>query len=221
MRPFSNSSQAGGYDDPRWWRPDDWAWVRSRWDRDTRSSGNSTTARLVLARDVRPACRCRCRGRSTSVRPRRRRTHDGAARGCRPKRSSSARPTARRRAAAKAAIRGASDEPSAEHGAFDFVELGSASGRQPSGRPQRLGHRRSRRQRLGVDEHRRSRRFPVSPSSRRYPEYSADFFDGEHFVMKGASPATARSRCSVRRSATGFARDIPYVYATLPLCEER
>ena len=25
-----------------------------------------------------------------------------------------------------------------------------------------------------------------------YPEYSADFFDGEHFVMKGASPATAR-----------------------------
>jgi formylglycine-generating enzyme required for sulfatase activity len=23
-----------------------------------------------------------------------------------------------------------------------------------------------------------------------YPQYSADFFDGEHFVMKGASPAT-------------------------------
>ena len=25
-----------------------------------------------------------------------------------------------------------------------------------------------------------------------YPEYSADFFDGQHYVMKGASPATAR-----------------------------
>jgi formylglycine-generating enzyme required for sulfatase activity len=25
-----------------------------------------------------------------------------------------------------------------------------------------------------------------------YPEYSADFFDGEHVVLKGASPATAR-----------------------------
>ena len=25
-----------------------------------------------------------------------------------------------------------------------------------------------------------------------YPEYSADFFDGQHYVMKGASPVTAR-----------------------------
>ena len=27
---------------------------------------------------------------------------------------------------------------------------------------------------------------------RSYPEYSADFFDGQHYVMKGASPATAQ-----------------------------
>ncbi len=33
--------------------------------------------------------------------------------------------------------------------------------------------------------------FPGFQPMRSYPEYSADFFDGEHLVMKGASPATA------------------------------
>ena len=46
-----------------------------------------------------------------------------------------------------------------------------------------------------------------------YPEYSADFFDEEHFVMKGASPATAREllRPSFRN---WFRARYPYVYAT-------
>ena len=46
-----------------------------------------------------------------------------------------------------------------------------------------------------------------------YPEYSADFFDGEHFVMKGASPATAREllRPTFRN---WFRARYPYVYAT-------
>jgi iron(II)-dependent oxidoreductase len=46
-----------------------------------------------------------------------------------------------------------------------------------------------------------------------YPEYSADFFDGEHFVMKGASPATAREliRPSFRN---WFRAHYPYVYAS-------
>ena len=45
-----------------------------------------------------------------------------------------------------------------------------------------------------------------------YPEYSADFFDGEHFVMKGASPLTARSL--VRRGFRNWFRaSYPYVYA--------
>ena len=46
-----------------------------------------------------------------------------------------------------------------------------------------------------------------------YPEYSADFFDGDHFVMKGASPATAREllRPSFRN---WFRPRYPYVYAT-------
>jgi ergothioneine biosynthesis protein EgtB len=46
-----------------------------------------------------------------------------------------------------------------------------------------------------------------------YPEYSADFFDDRHLVMKGASPATAREL--VRRSFRNWFRPTyPYVYAT-------
>ena len=50
-----------------------------------------------------------------------------------------------------------------------------------------------------------------------YPEYSADFFDGEHFVMKGASPATAREllRPTFRN---WFPRAIPICLRNLPLC---
>jgi formylglycine-generating enzyme required for sulfatase activity len=47
---------------------------------------------------------------------------------------------------------------------------------------------------------------------RSYPEYSADFFDGRHFVMKGGSPATAieLTRPSFRN---WFRGNYPYVYA--------
>ena len=45
-----------------------------------------------------------------------------------------------------------------------------------------------------------------------YPGYSADFFDGKHFVMKGGSPRTAR--CMLRRSFRNwFQPHYPYVYA--------
>ncbi len=46
-----------------------------------------------------------------------------------------------------------------------------------------------------------------------YPEYSADFFDEEHFVMKGASPAT--DRALLRPTFRNWFRPrYPYVYAT-------
>jgi gamma-glutamyl hercynylcysteine S-oxide synthase len=49
-----------------------------------------------------------------------------------------------------------------------------------------------------------------------YPEYSADFFDNQHYVMKGASPGTAREL--VRRSFRNWFRaQYPYVYATFRL----
>ena len=55
--------------------------------------------------------------------------------------------------------------------------------------------------------------FPGFRPMASYPEYSADFFDGEHFVMKGASPATAREllRPTFRN---WFRARYPYVYAT-------
>jgi gamma-glutamyl hercynylcysteine S-oxide synthase len=46
-----------------------------------------------------------------------------------------------------------------------------------------------------------------------YPQYSADFFDGRHFVMKGASPVTSRNL--IRRSLRNwFYEDYPHMYAT-------
>jgi formylglycine-generating enzyme required for sulfatase activity len=45
-----------------------------------------------------------------------------------------------------------------------------------------------------------------------YPEYSADFFDGQHYVLKGASPVTPREL--VRRTFRNWFRGTyPYVYA--------
>jgi formylglycine-generating enzyme required for sulfatase activity len=45
-----------------------------------------------------------------------------------------------------------------------------------------------------------------------YPLYSADFFDGMHYVMKGAAPVTASSL--VRRSFRNwFYFDYPYMDA--------
>lgn len=54
--------------------------------------------------------------------------------------------------------------------------------------------------------------FPGFAPMPSYPEYSADFFDGQHYVMKGASPATAREL--VRRTFRNWFRaTYPFVYA--------
>jgi gamma-glutamyl hercynylcysteine S-oxide synthase len=52
-----------------------------------------------------------------------------------------------------------------------------------------------------------------------YPGYSANFFDGKHYVMKGGSPRTAA--CMLRRSFRNwFQPYYPYVYATFRCVEE-
>jgi len=52
-----------------------------------------------------------------------------------------------------------------------------------------------------------------------YPGYSADFFDGKHFVMKGGSPRTAS--CMLRRSFRNwFQPHYPYAYATFRCVED-
>jgi iron(II)-dependent oxidoreductase len=52
-----------------------------------------------------------------------------------------------------------------------------------------------------------------------YPGYSADFFDGEHYVLKGASPRTASKL--VRPSFRNWFRSsYPYAYTTFRLVEK-
>ncbi len=55
--------------------------------------------------------------------------------------------------------------------------------------------------------------FPGFEPMASYPNYSADFFDGRHFVLKGASPATAKEL--IRPTFRNWFRgNYPYVYAT-------
>jgi formylglycine-generating enzyme required for sulfatase activity len=55
--------------------------------------------------------------------------------------------------------------------------------------------------------------FPGFEPMPSYPVYSTDFFDGKHYVLKGASPVTAKEL--VRRSFRNWFRgNYPYLYAT-------
>ncbi len=102
--------------------------------------------------------------------------------------------------------------PDARHGVFDFASWDPApAGSHPDGRSA-----------WGVEDlvgngwEWTSTRFGPFPGFRpraSYPEYSVDFFDGDHFVMKGGSPATARDllRPTFRN---WFRARYPYVYAT-------
>ena len=55
--------------------------------------------------------------------------------------------------------------------------------------------------------------FPGFTPHPAYPEYSADFFDGQHFVLKGASCFTER-RLQRRSFRNWFFWNYPYMYAT-------
>ena len=61
--------------------------------------------------------------------------------------------------------------------------------------------------------------FPGFAAMPFYPGYSANFFDGMHYVMKGGSPRTAA--CMLRRSFRNwFQPHYPYVYATFRCVED-
>ena len=110
------------------------------------------------------------------------------------------------------------DEPSPRHGVFDFSSWDpEPAGSHPAGRSA-----------FGVEDlvgngwEWTGTPFAPFPGFRpmaSYPEYSADFFDGEHYVLKGASPATARAllRPSFRN---WFRPQYPYVYATFRLARD-
>jgi len=109
--------------------------------------------------------------------------------------------------------------PDARHGVFDFTSWDPApAGSHPDGRSA-----------WGVEdlvgngwEWTRTpfAPFPGFAPQATYPEYSADFFDGDHFVLKGGSPATASDllRPTFRN---WFRRRYPYAYATFRCVRER
>ncbi len=61
--------------------------------------------------------------------------------------------------------------------------------------------------------------FPGFTSRATYPGYSANFFDGEHYVLKGGSPRTG-SRLLRASFRNWFRRDYPYVYAGFRCVDE-
>ena len=60
--------------------------------------------------------------------------------------------------------------------------------------------------------------FPGFQARESYPGYSANFFDGDHYVMKGGSARTA-ARLLRRSFRNWFRPDYPYLYATFRCVE--
>jgi ergothioneine biosynthesis protein EgtB len=110
------------------------------------------------------------------------------------------------------------EAPSAQHGNFDFQQWDPApAGSYPDGASA-----------FGVRDlvgngwewtRTEFAPFPGFVAMPFYPGYSANFFDGKHYVMKGGSPRTAA--CMLRRSFRNwFQPHYPYVYATFRCVED-
>ena len=200
---------AGGYDDDRWWRPEDWRWLRDErmrhplfWERHDESwfwRGMFGLIPLPLAWPVyvsqaEASAYARWRGVRLPTEAEFQRAAFGSPGGD------------------EQPYPWGSDEPTAIHGTFDFS----------SWDPEPVGSHPAGRSAWGADDlvgngwewtSTPFGPFPGFHAMATYPEYSADFFDGEHVVMKGASPATAREllRPTFRN---WFRARYPYVYAT-------
>ena len=205
---FLEFVDAGGYRDPRWWRPDDWAWVQREavahplfWERPGgawhwRAMFGLVPLPLawpVYVSHAEASAYARWRGVRLPSEAEFQRAAFGS-------------PEGERRHPWGA------EAPSPAHGVFDFSSWDpEPAGSHPAGASA-----------WGVEDlvgngwewtgtpFAPFRGFQPMAS---YPEYSADFFDGEHFVMKGASAATARDllRPTFRN---WFRARYPYVYAT-------
>ncbi|MGE3275521.1 MAG: SUMF1/EgtB/PvdO family nonheme iron enzyme [Vicinamibacterales bacterium] len=200
--------EAGGYDDPQWWTATDWEWLRASgtthppfWRRVDGTWHWFGMFELLPLPERWPAyvshaearAYARWRGRRLATEAEIQRAMYGAPDG-----------STRRHPWGDAA-------PTADHGVFDFT----------SWEPQPLGTHPAGRSAWGLDDVVGNgwewtstifEGYPGFAPLASYPEYSADFFDGQHFVMKGASPATAREllRPSFRN---WFRAHYPYVYA--------
>lgn len=206
---FMAFMDAGGYDNPRWWKPEDWAWVRDQglshphfWQRD----GASWYWRGMFERFPLPL--------SWPVWV----THAEAnayASWCGMRLPTEAE---YQRAALGTPEGGerrypwGDEAPTFMHGVFGFSSFD----------PQPVGSHPAGASAWGVHDlvgngwewtSTPFAPFPGFVAMAEYPEYSTDFFDGKHFVMKGASPSTALEllRPSFRN---WFRTRYPYVFAS-------
>jgi iron(II)-dependent oxidoreductase len=182
--------EAGGYRDSRWWRPEDWAWVQNEriahprfWER--RGAGADTAwfwtgmfacVPLPLSWPVFVSC-----AEASAY---------AAWRGARLPTEAEFQRAAFGSPDGERQHPWGGEPPSASHGVFDFNSWDpEPAGTHPAGASA-----------WGVEDlvgngwewtSTPFQPFPGFQPMASYPEYSADFFDGEHFVMKGASSATA------------------------------
>jgi ergothioneine biosynthesis protein EgtB len=210
---FMDFVDAGGYRDPRWWTPADWAWVRAEkvthprfWEFDGAPGAGSWYWRGMFERVPLPA--------SWPV------YVTWAEANAFASWSGRRLPSEAEYHRAAYGLRGGGERPTAWHedadgaapGNFDFVRWD----------PEPVGARAYGASDFGVEDlvgngwewtasiFAPFEGFAASPS---YPEYSAEFFDGGHYVMKGASPLTAAAllRPGFRN---WFRPRYPFVYAT-------
>jgi iron(II)-dependent oxidoreductase len=212
---FLEFVESGGYDDERWWGPDDWRWIRAErvrhplfWE----SRGGDWWWRGMFDRYPLPPswpvfvshAEARAYARSRGARL--------------PAEAEFQRAAFADSAGAEREHPWGNAEPSAAHGVFDFS----------SWDPEPVGSHPAGRSAWGIDDlvgngwewtSTPFAPFPGFRASASYPEYSSDFFDGAHIVMKGASPATAREllRPTFRN---WFRPRYPYVYATFRLARD-
>jgi len=206
---FMEFVTAGGYRERSFWRPDDWCWVRREdirhplfWERGAAGwSWRGMFERIALppawpvyVTQAEAEAFTRWRGARLPTEAEFQRAAYGTPEG-------DERP-----------FPWGGALPDARHGVFDFEAWDPApAGSHPEG-SSAWGVR----DLVGNGWEWTSTLFGAFPGFRAmasYPEYSADFFDGDHFVMKGASSATAREllRPTFRN---WFRARYPYVYAT-------
>ncbi len=212
---FLEFVEDGGYDDRRWWSEADWEWLRKEaiahplfWERDGdawRWRGMFESIALPMAWPVyvsyaEASAFARWSGARLPTEAEFQRAAFGSPEGER-------------------AYPWGSEAPSPQRGVFDFTSFDPHSaGSHPAGASA-----------WGVEDlvgngwewtSSPFAPFPGFQASASYPEYSADFFDGEHYVMKGASPVTAHEL--IRPSFRNWFRPrYPYVYATFRCARDR
>lgn len=199
----------GGYTNPEWWDADDWEWVRTEklahplfWERDgTRWYWRGMfdliplpPAWPVYVSHAEASAFARWRGARLMAESEFQRAAYGT-------------PEGRERVVPWGDAGSAAQRATVDFQSFDPTPAGSHSaGRSAWGVDDLVGNGWEWTSTIFAP-------FPGFRPTPSYPQYSADFFDGAHMVMKGASPVTAREL--VRPTFRNWFRPrYPYVYAT-------